>query len=526
MEVFERFQKLFDGLDRVRGVYEIDPDLSSDRVKVGGKAYTIKEPHLREHWQNHFSGEQGLGIVPIRDDQCCVFCALDIDEYDVNLEELNQMVIKMKLPFVLCRTKSGGAHLYMFFSEPVRADLVKKRLKEMATSIGFPAVEIFPKQKQLREGDVGNWINLPYFNVEVATDRYALDADSKAIMDVAAFVKFAESKQLTLVQLMKLKIPKGKDQPFLDGPPCLQRLASHKTGLPEGTRNSALFNMGVYARLKYGDNWSDKLEDMNRDLMSTPLKAGEITQVLSSLNKAKYYYTCDQEPICNFCSRDACLGRKYGVGAGGDGADGGELEVMLGRLQKTESIDLYGHPIEDAPHWYLDVDGVTLTLTTKELTTQDMLIKKLAERLRKYPEKVRPQRWQAILKEKIEAAEIVELPPETGTYGHIVAALREFCQLHGGADTRMDIETGHVWEDEDGYLYFKHSAFWGYLCKKQIYKSREDGKQLHSIMRLLRAEKKQLMLDSKLNMNREVWCMKGWKEKPIQVPGKTPEEEF
>lgn len=519
----ERFQKLFDGLDRVRGVYEIDPDLSSDRVKVGGKAYTKKEPHLLEHWENHLSGKQGLGIVPIRDDQCCVFCALDIDEYDLNLEDLNKTIGKMKLPFVLCRTKSGGAHLYMFFSEPVRADIVKKRLKIMAEAVGFPAVEIFPKQKELREGDVGNWINLPYFNVEF-TDRYALDAKGKAIMDLDAFCEYAESKQLSLDQLMKLKIPKGKDQPFLDGPPCLQRLASRKTGLPEGTRNSALFNMGVYARLKYGDNWSDKLEDMNRELMSQPLKAGEITQVLGSLQKGKYYYTCDQEPICNFCARDACLGRKYGVGNNDEGG-GAELELMLGRLQKTESIDLYGDPIEDAPLWYMDVEGMTLTLTTKELTTQDMLIKKLAERLRKYPERVRPQRWQAILKEKIESAEIVEIPPETGTYGHIVGALQEFCQLHGGADTRMDIETGHVWE-EKGNLYFKHAAFWQFLCRKGIYRSRDDGKQLHHVMRLLKAEKKQLMLDSKLNMNREVWCIKSWDEKPVEIPGKAPEEEF
>jgi hypothetical protein len=454
-----------------------------------------------------------------------VFCALDIDEYDLNLEELNKMILKMRLPFVLCRTKSGGAHLYMFFSEPIRADLVKKRLKEMASAVGFPAVEIFPKQKKLAAHDVGNWINLPYFNLDVSTDRYALGDDSKAIMELEAFCDYAEPKRIDLKQLMKLKIPKGKDQPFLDGPPCLQRIAGLKTGIPEGTRNAALFNMGVYARLKYGDGWSDKVEDMNRDLMSTPLKAGEITTVLSSLNKAKYYYTCEQEPICNFCSRDACLGRQYGVGAGGDG-EGGELEVLLGRLQKTEAMDLYGEPIDEPPLWYMDVDGVVLTLTTKELTTQDMLIRKLAERLRKFPEKIRPQRFNAVLKEKIEEAEIVELPPETGTYGHIVGALRDFCQVHGDSDTRMDIEGGHVWSDGKGYLYFKHSAFWDYLVKKQIYRARDDGKQLHRIMRLLKAEKKQLMIDSKLNMNREVWCIRDWQEKPIEVPVKIPESKF
>jgi hypothetical protein len=522
----KRFQNLFEGLARVRGVYEIDQDLSSNKKKVSGKAYTKKEPHSDQDWINHLEGKKGLGIVPIRDDQCCVFCALDVDEYNLDLVKFNAECMKLKLPFVLCRTKSGGAHLYMFFSEPIKADVVKDRLKEMARAVGYPSVEIFPKQKELREGDVGNWINLPYFDVKGPTVRYAFDSKGKAIPDLEAFCDYAESKRITKKQLLALKIPKV-EKPFDDGPPCLQRLATNEKGFPTGSRNSALFNVGVYARLKFGEGWKSEVENMNHDLMKPPLMSDEVTTILKSLNKAKYYYTCEQEPICNVCARDACLGRKYGVGRGNE-ADGGELEAMLGRLQKTAILDFDGNEIDEPPEWYMDVDGVTITLATAELMDQSRLIKKLAERLRKYPLRVRPQRWQSILKEKIEGAEIVKIPPETGTHGKVVSALKDFCLIHGTAESRMDIETGHVWTNDEGQMFFKHGAFWKFLVKNQIYRARDDGKHLHRIMRNFGATKKQLMLDSKQNINRECWCIKKFPEAETdkKAPAKRPQEEF
>ena len=104
-----KFRELFDGLNRVRGSYKIDEDRTHEKDKVIGAAKTVKEPVQESHWVDHFEGREGLGIVPIRDDQCCVFAALDIDEYNLDLKKLNDEVYKLKLPFVTCRTKSARA---------------------------------------------------------------------------------------------------------------------------------------------------------------------------------------------------------------------------------------------------------------------------------------------------------------------------------------------------------------------------------------------------------------------------------
>jgi hypothetical protein len=522
----KKFQELFNGLNRVRGSYKIDVERTHEKNKVIGAAKTVKEQIQEEHWAAHLEGTEGLGVVPIRDDQCCVFAALDIDEYDLNLKDLNQEVHKLKLPFITCRTKSGGAHLYTFFQEPVRADMVRERLQLMAEALGYPNIEIFPKQREMKPGDVGNWINLPYFNANGPTNRYALNKEGKALTSLDLFVAYAESHKVSKDHFMQCKI-KTFEKPFMDGPPCLQRLATQKEGFPAGTRNNSLYNVGIYLRLKYPDEWKDRLEDANFDLMKPPLKSGEITQTVRSLEKEKYFYKCNDAPICHVCSRDACLGRKYGIG-NGDEAGGGELEGMLGSLQKTYALDMYGELItDDPPLWYMDVDGVQITLQTAQLFSQDKFIAKIAESLCKYPRRVRPQRWQTILKEKIENADLVEVPPETGTYGHIYSALKDFCTAHGGADTREEIDMGKVWKDDKGFLWFRHQPFWEFMVKRNIYRARDDGKMLHNIMRKMGATKKQIIIDKK-NTNRTCWCMKDWEhhEKDQAPPVQAPETEF
>jgi hypothetical protein len=521
VSVLHRFRSLYDGLDRVHGKYEIDKDLSSRQKKVTGKAVTLKANVTEDLFQMHFAGEQGLGLVPIRDDQRCVFGALDIDEYPLDHENLVERISNAGMPLVVCTTKSGGAHCYLFLSEPVRADIVMDRLREFAEALGYPEIEIFPKQKTLKPQDVGNWINLPYFDVVNGEfDRYALDAMGKPIMDLEKFCDYAEHMRVTKDELLAVKVEKAK-VPFIDGPPCLQRLAEH--GFPEGARNSGLLNVGVYCRKKFHDDWQERLGEMNHVHMKPPLPPQEVASLAKSLDRKDYGYTCDQAPINAVCGRDACLGRQYGIG-GGDG--GAELEQMLGGLQKSVSYNLQGEEIQDHKViWFMTVDGTQIQLTTRQLFNQDQFREKCAERLRKLPPKVRPQRWDAILRDRIENAELVVFDSETGVYGHVVKALKEFVVRRGDSENRSDILAGKVWSDGKGYIWFRNEAFWDFLLKKGIYRPRDDAKEVHIILRNVGGEKKQLMIDSKKNVNKLCWRMvefEGGDESPEPKGADTP----
>jgi hypothetical protein len=158
------FDKLFNGSDRAHGIYTLP---KNKKGKQKGTAKTIKEPATKELYDKHIAGEIGLGIVPIDSDSNCHFAAIDIDTYDINLHELENDVNNFKLPLVVCSTKSGGAHLYLFLKEPIPAEIINPAMALWANRLGFPNVEIFPKQKKLKKNELGNWINLPYFNANI-----------------------------------------------------------------------------------------------------------------------------------------------------------------------------------------------------------------------------------------------------------------------------------------------------------------------------------------------------------------------
>ena len=88
------------------------------RIGRNGKADAdsriVRQALTVEIMQGHIDGEQGVGAIPINEENKCRWGALDIDIYDLDHNELQQRIQKLKLPLLHCRSKSGGAHLYLF----------------------------------------------------------------------------------------------------------------------------------------------------------------------------------------------------------------------------------------------------------------------------------------------------------------------------------------------------------------------------------------------------------------------------
>jgi hypothetical protein len=264
MKKAEQLLSRFEGLKRAHGVYA--PDGSTDvRCKAGGRAWTKPAPPTEKLWEQHLAGKNGLGVVPITDEGTVRWGAIDVDVYGEKFDvfKLEEEVRELKLPLIVFRSKSGGAHVYLFLAEHVKAEIVRKKLMEWAIVLGHPGVEVFPKQTQLGgPQDMGNWLNMPYYN-EVETNRYAIKEGKQ--LSVEGFLEYAQEMQVSAAILKRIRIE--KDEELADGPPCLQQLC--KRGFPAGTRNNGLFNLAVYARLKHGDNWKDKVDEYNRGNITT-----------------------------------------------------------------------------------------------------------------------------------------------------------------------------------------------------------------------------------------------------------------
>ena len=441
----EAFFSLFTGLPRAHGCYSLlSPKAAEAGKKHQGNAITKREPPTAHLWSEHLQGRYGIGIVPIRDDGTVRWGAIDVDQYkDTDIQHIAQEAERMGLPLIMCRTKSGGIHAFLFCSEDVSADLVRTKLLEWAVALGFAGSEVFPKQTRLASNkDFGNWINMPYY-AGMEGGRYAVMPDGDRLQ-ADQFLEVAAAVAVTAEQLAELNPPPDHTLGDIldEAPPCLVTLA--KKGLPEGTRNAGLFAFGVYLKKRYGDDWQQHFDDINQKFLSPPLGHREVAQIANNLSKKAYEYRCNEQPMVGCCNRQICLKRKYGV-AGGDDDPG----VVFGPLVKLNTAP---------PTWYWDVNGARIECTTADLKEQGRFHSKCIEVLNIWPVMIRPKAWEKLVRERLASVEVHDVPAEATPEGQLWTMLEQYCTGRVQAASREELALKKPWTN-DGRTYFNAMDF-------------------------------------------------------------------
>lgn len=128
---------------------------------TGAGGWVHKPPGLDEYTAHVMGRGTGLGIGPLLPDGNCWFAAIDLDRPDF---ELAQEMMKL-LPGTswLERSRSGNAHVLVFFTSPIEGWVARGIMLEVLAALGLRDVEVFPKTDRLLPGMVGNYLNLPYF---------------------------------------------------------------------------------------------------------------------------------------------------------------------------------------------------------------------------------------------------------------------------------------------------------------------------------------------------------------------------
>lgn len=443
MSQIERFMAAFEGSDAAHGQTTIGSQRRNGKTEA--KSFVVRELLTEEKVKDHLEGKQGLGAIPINRENKCKFAAIDIDTYPIDHKELVVKLALMKIPMIVCRSKSGGAHLFLFLDDWYPAAEIREYLIEIASAIGHSGCEIFPKQDKILSdrGDVGNFINLPYFDSE-QTMRYAVDKTGKDL-GLDDFLNWIDQNRLALSDLEKVDF--GTQRKFMeDGPPCLQVIVS--TGAMEGVRNKVMFNFGLYLKMKYPDEWQDRFEEANSKYCKPKLPASEIVQLQKQLEKKDYFYQCSEEPMCSYCNKSLCKRRKFGIGSGGDTdmPHIGGLTILLSEPR------LY----------FLDLDGHRLELSTRQLQIPIKFQEACMEQTKYMPPLMKSGDWQVLINSLLKDATEIEVPEELTISGQFKELVENFCTSRIRARSPEELELGKPWTDE-GKTYFKIKGLQEYL---------------------------------------------------------------
>lgn len=418
-------------------------------------AQTLRGPTTLAMWEAHLKGTTPLGIIPIREDSTCLWGCIDVDKYGEDLLSVVQDVVRHKFPLVCARSKSGGLRIYLFLLDPQPAGAVQSVLRDMAARLGQADQEIFPKQTAVLEdrGDVGNWMVMPYFGGTYGgkiKEQVGLKRTGSE-MTVEEFLRTAEStrllakdfdelgRQRTPVRPVAKKVG-GKhvepDEPFGDGPVCLQHLV--RAGRIADGRKRALFQMGLYYKRADMAGWQSRIDLANQQYLDL-LPSSEVTGIVRSLSKKDYEYTCKEEPMVSHCDAVLCRTRRFGVG-------------IAGEYPTITSITMLE---TDPPIFFLDVGDQRYEASIEQLYDYNSMLLLFGLKGKVY-RMMKRDAWLATITEPMEKRTTLKAPPDTGRRGHFAEVLEDLLVNRWRGEHREDLLRGKPWEDEEGgFHYFR-----------------------------------------------------------------------
>src|SRR5262249_52609785 len=142
------------------------PVWNEERKKWELKVSTIHGPATLKDWNTHLypTSQYILSVIPLLENGTCCFACIDYDKYELDYIKICHDIAASKFPLLPAVSKSCGLHLFVFFKEPVKAELVIPALHYWAARLrlGKRDYEVFPTSAG--EDKFTRAISMPYGN--------------------------------------------------------------------------------------------------------------------------------------------------------------------------------------------------------------------------------------------------------------------------------------------------------------------------------------------------------------------------
>lgn len=171
--IVEQFKRLFRGRGDVWGHDE-------------GRC--VKEKLTDEHWHDHLTGRNGMGVYPaVPTPQGDVICAwgctdIDVDDHSQAITLWESLYSAGIVSFIE-RSRSKGYHVWIFADRPVSAEVMRNAQLAAHQVAEMRPIEVNPKQTNVSANKYGNYVRLPYFGGlgQIPDRRVIIDPDQRPI---------------------------------------------------------------------------------------------------------------------------------------------------------------------------------------------------------------------------------------------------------------------------------------------------------------------------------------------------------
>lgn len=494
----EKLMTLFRGSSRAHGIYTEQVDQDPLKKKVKGRALTVSMAPTLKKWIQHINGECGLGIIPINEENKCWWGVLDIDG-EVDHVKIQKRIQALELPLVVCYSKSKSAHCFLFLESQVPAESIRSILEEMASKLGVAGCEIFPKQNALNveKGDLGNWLNMPYFNNN--RKGVLLVGDELHEQELPEFLEYAYSKRLSQEDWDKLigKIQKhieDLDSVLEGAPPCIQYILKTQ-GICEGNRNKLMYNIAVYCKKRYSDDeFEDKVKEIHDKYAQNPLSIRELNTIIDSVKGKEYRYQCKDGMLKQFCNSSICVERDNGI----------DFSTEIKSIKNATRI--LTNPIVYAVEVELESERPSkVYVSTDQLFKQDLFRKACSEQLHKTFCPLSAKQWNSMSTGIVNNAINQDPPYDMMEEYQLYVALIDY--LSNRAQDNVSIltaEEGVYRNTLTEKIYFKLSGFRNFLIRRGLYGKDLNNWQLGNKLNELEIPTDEVDFSSETRVKRKV----------------------
>lgn len=384
---------------------------SNERGKREADYRAFRKPPADADFLNHFAGKAAINMQPILDHpdfsgKVCQWAAIDVDTYGAEglADRLKKQLDAIGLRSFVEPSKSGGAHVYFVFSQPLMAAGVRNDLRKVCRWLGLPdsTTELRPAQNEVdfSAGDLGNMMVLPGFGQPVEEVVEALEA---AVMSPQEFANVTSEGELA------------------DGPPCLYPLVLQGRVNGWTNRNKFAYQLAVFFKHKYPGEFRERVHAYIEEAMGDEaLDAKEINQVLDSVEKnKKYHYICTGSPFADVCNKQLCQVRKFGIG-------------MKGSVSTVVSEEGITKLDTDPPTWFMTIkpaegEAKRVKLTTQQLFKVTDFKKRCLEETLHIPTMPKQEDWEKYLSQVLKKAHVIPVPFEMTEAARVLDATYRFC---------------------------------------------------------------------------------------------------